>query len=86
VVKADEAGPLAPDLVGEVLGEDEGIQGTKEDEAEHAEEAAETMSVEAFKRASATLAQAADFPTISRTSTSRSRRVLSAKRGLKVCV
>lgn len=65
VVKEDEAGLPAADLVGEVLGEGEGIQGTKEDEGEQAEEVGETMFVETFKQDAATLAQAADFPTSS---------------------
>jgi hypothetical protein len=51
--------------VGEVLGEGEGIQETKEDEGEQAEEVGETMFVETFKQDTATLAQAADFPTSS---------------------
>jgi hypothetical protein len=59
VVKADEAGPSAVDLVGEVRGEDEGNQVTKEDEVERTEEveaAAETIFVETFGLGTAALA------------------------------
>jgi hypothetical protein len=64
MVKVDEAGLLAVDLVGEALGGDERIQGTVEDEVEHAE-AVETIFVETFKQGTAALAQTVDFPTIS---------------------
>jgi hypothetical protein len=58
VVKADEAGIPAVDLVGEVFGEDEGNQATKEDEVERTEveEAAETIYVETFGLDTAALA------------------------------
>ena len=59
MVKADEAGIPAVDLVGEVFGEDEGNQATKEDEVERTEEveeAAETIYVETFGLDTAALA------------------------------
>jgi hypothetical protein len=82
MVKADEAGLLVADLVGEVLGWDKGMQGTKEDEVKRTkeEEAAETISVQTSRLGIATLAQSADFPTILRILSSRSLRVLSANK------
>jgi hypothetical protein len=59
VVKPDEAGLPAADLVGGVLGEDEGNQVTEEVEVEHieeVEEAAETIFVETFGPGTAALA------------------------------
>ncbi len=64
MVAADEAGRLAAELVGEVLGK--GMHETGEDKAEveHTEEAAETIYVETFEQGAAALAQIADSPTI----------------------
>ena len=59
MVKVDEAGLPAADLIGEILGQDQGIQGSEEDEVERskeAEEAAETIFVETFGLGIAALA------------------------------
>jgi hypothetical protein len=76
VAKPDDAGLLEADLVGEVLGER--VQEAKKDEVKHTEEAAETISVEASELGAAASALTADFPSISRIISSRSRQVLSA--------
>jgi hypothetical protein len=64
-IKENGAGPLAADLGGKVLWEDERIQGAKEDEDEQAERVEEIMLVETSKHDTAVLAQTVDFLTTS---------------------